>query len=291
MRNLEGETEHTLRRVPRQRRGHERVARILDAAARVFAEVGYEAATTHQIAERAGTAVGSLYQYFPDKRAIFAALEERHQQQVEAFHTRLESPEIAQLPLEQMIARMVQMSVRFFEDPAPRVMFLLYYSSPQLFERFDEDFIRQLVQRAGALLRARNPALEAKKVDVVAETFIQSFNHLLLVALRNPPERGAQLVQELQNLLIAYLRPYDQMPAADEPAASGLSERQRLALRWAAQQGELTIQRFEALCPGCSRRSLQRDLSHLVRSGWLQVSGQTNQRTYRPSIRQTRDNL
>jgi AcrR family transcriptional regulator len=41
----------------------------LDAAAAVFDEVGYEAATTHLIAAKAGTAISSLYQFFPDKRS------------------------------------------------------------------------------------------------------------------------------------------------------------------------------------------------------------------------------
>jgi AcrR family transcriptional regulator len=58
---------NSLRRQPKQQRGQQRVAKILTAAAEVFAEVGYAAATTQQIADRANTAVGSIYQFFPDK--------------------------------------------------------------------------------------------------------------------------------------------------------------------------------------------------------------------------------
>ena len=68
----------SLRRQPQQKRSQKRVEKILDAAAIVFDEVGFEAATSHTIAERANTAVGSLYQFFPDKLAIFNALELRH---------------------------------------------------------------------------------------------------------------------------------------------------------------------------------------------------------------------
>jgi len=39
---------------------------------------GVDAVTTNRIAEVAGVSIGSVYQYFPDKRAIFAALRERH---------------------------------------------------------------------------------------------------------------------------------------------------------------------------------------------------------------------
>ena len=44
----------------------------------MFAEVGYAAATTNAIAARAGISPGSLYQYFPNKEAIAAALEVRY---------------------------------------------------------------------------------------------------------------------------------------------------------------------------------------------------------------------
>ena len=63
-----------LRRQPQQQRSKDRVEAILLAAAEVFDEIGVEAATTHLIAARAGTAIGSLYQFFPDKAAIFHAM-------------------------------------------------------------------------------------------------------------------------------------------------------------------------------------------------------------------------
>ncbi|HEY1722578.1 MAG TPA: TetR/AcrR family transcriptional regulator [Magnetospirillaceae bacterium] len=59
---------------PRRKRGRERVAALLDAAAQVFAEKGYDAATMAEIAARAGAAIGSLYQFFPNKELIAGAL-------------------------------------------------------------------------------------------------------------------------------------------------------------------------------------------------------------------------
>jgi AcrR family transcriptional regulator len=53
----------SMRRLPKQKRTQQRVERILEAAAEVFACVGYEAATTQAIAARAGTAIGSLLEY------------------------------------------------------------------------------------------------------------------------------------------------------------------------------------------------------------------------------------
>ena len=58
------------RRVPQQARSRERYNLILDSAARLFAEVGYEAATTNAIADVAGVSIGSLYQYFFSAREL-----------------------------------------------------------------------------------------------------------------------------------------------------------------------------------------------------------------------------
>ena len=75
-----------LRRTPVQVRSVAKVARMLDACAEIVDDVGYEALTTTLIAERADVAIGSVYQFFPDKRAVVAALTMRN---VEAYVRRL----------------------------------------------------------------------------------------------------------------------------------------------------------------------------------------------------------
>ena len=67
-----------LRRKPVQQRSAKRVEQMLDASAELIDEVGYDALTTTLIAKRAGVAVGSLYQFFPDKRAVVRALTQRN---------------------------------------------------------------------------------------------------------------------------------------------------------------------------------------------------------------------
>lgn len=67
-----------LRRAPTQRRGRERVERLLGAAATLIEEQGSEALRMSEVAERAAVSIGSLYQYFPDKSAIVATLAERY---------------------------------------------------------------------------------------------------------------------------------------------------------------------------------------------------------------------
>jgi AcrR family transcriptional regulator len=75
-----------LRRVPVQGRSLARVNRMLDACAALLDEVGYEGLTTTLVADRAGVAIGSLYQFFPDKRAIVQALAMRN---LEAYVARV----------------------------------------------------------------------------------------------------------------------------------------------------------------------------------------------------------
>src|SRR3954467_1636715 len=75
-----------LRRVPVQGRSVERVRRMLDACAELIDEVGYEGLTTTLLAERAGVAIGSVYQFFPDKRGGVQALTLRN---VETYLARL----------------------------------------------------------------------------------------------------------------------------------------------------------------------------------------------------------
>jgi AcrR family transcriptional regulator len=66
------------RRAPKQQRSRQTVEAVLEAVQRVLKRHGAEAVTTNRIAEAAGVSIGSLYQYFPDKQAIFTALHDRH---------------------------------------------------------------------------------------------------------------------------------------------------------------------------------------------------------------------
>ncbi|HUD51618.1 helix-turn-helix domain-containing protein [Parvibaculum sp.] len=62
---------------PKQARSKASFDAVIEAAARLLAESGYEALTTNRIAERAGVSIGTLYEFFPDKETIVAVLAER----------------------------------------------------------------------------------------------------------------------------------------------------------------------------------------------------------------------
>lgn len=61
-------------RAPKRQRGHDRVAVLLEAAAKVFFQKGYDAATMTEIAAEANSSIGSLYQFFPTKPLLAEAL-------------------------------------------------------------------------------------------------------------------------------------------------------------------------------------------------------------------------
>lgn len=70
------------RKKPQQRRSLVTIDTIFEATIQVLLANGLDGITTIQIAERAGVSVGSLYQYFPNKRALLAAVVKRHVSQV-----------------------------------------------------------------------------------------------------------------------------------------------------------------------------------------------------------------
>ncbi|WBU38956.1 TetR/AcrR family transcriptional regulator [Homoserinibacter sp. YIM 151385] len=67
-----------IRNEPVQARSTARLAALLDAAAEVVDEIGYERLTTAMVADRAGASIGTVYRYFPDRIAVLHALAARH---------------------------------------------------------------------------------------------------------------------------------------------------------------------------------------------------------------------
>ena len=75
---MSAEVPEAPRKRPTQRRARATVDAILLAAAHILKTEGGEHASTNRIAELAGVSIGSLYQYFPNKESVIAALRERH---------------------------------------------------------------------------------------------------------------------------------------------------------------------------------------------------------------------
>jgi AcrR family transcriptional regulator len=65
---------------PIQQRSAARLTALLDAAAEVVDEVGFDRITTAMVAERAGASIGTVYRYYPDRVAVLNALRDRADQ-------------------------------------------------------------------------------------------------------------------------------------------------------------------------------------------------------------------
>lgn len=73
---------YLMRKTPTQARSKATINAILIAATRVLLDIGYDKSSTNKIAEVAGISIGSLYEYFPGKEAIFAEIRRREDQRL-----------------------------------------------------------------------------------------------------------------------------------------------------------------------------------------------------------------
>src|SRR5579862_2660732 len=97
----------TPRKKPRQERSLATVDAILDATARVLCTTGYDRASTNRVAMAAGVSVGSLYQYFPSKEALVAALVDRHVEQMTSL-VKAKLAEVATGPIDAAVRTIIQ---------------------------------------------------------------------------------------------------------------------------------------------------------------------------------------
>lgn len=217
------EVSDAFRRRPRQSRGQKRVELLLDAAAAVIAEQGLQAATAEAIALRANTAKGSLYQFFPNRDAVLAALALRYADEMRAIHERTVPVDPHELSLERLIDRIVKPLAEFHDrHPAFRRVFANVEgpgddtrSAPsrlriQLFDSF--------VDRLDVLFSARNPKLttrDRRRIALVAASLGQS---LLARRQRALPADKKPLLDDLRRVLFAYLQPV--LEPAPSPAPS-----------------------------------------------------------------------
>ena len=82
---MSSRSSNSIRRAPQQDRSARRVEAFLAVAEKLFAERGYEAATLTQVAEQAGSSIGALYSYFPDKKALALALLDLHATRIQDY--------------------------------------------------------------------------------------------------------------------------------------------------------------------------------------------------------------
>ena len=195
------------RRVPRQARSRERVERILDAAAHVFAEAGVEAATTEAIAARAGTSIGSVYQFFPNKDALFGAISARYFTRVSALFEALMA-RADELHWQDLLDEAIDAFAAFDrEDLDFRAVWRNWHRSGEFVET-GQALNREFARRAGLVLAAKSKRkVSPRQRDLVATVTVEAISALLFLAAREP-SRAKAVIAETKAMLRLYLGAY-----------------------------------------------------------------------------------
>jgi len=199
------------RPVRRQARGERRIAEILDAALALFAEVGYEAASTNRIAARAGISPGSLYQFFANKEAIAEALSSRLAVEMAAAHAAaFDDVAVADMSLDDLLDRILDPLIAFsVANPGAKTL-LTGPDAPAQVAVATRPLQDALLGRVAAVIGARAPGLpvaERERTALVAVQIVRAMTGAITAAAG--AERAA-LVGELKRALKGYLAPLEE---------------------------------------------------------------------------------
>jgi AcrR family transcriptional regulator len=196
------------RKTPVQSRSRERVERILDAAAHVFADVGYEAATTDAIAERAQASIGSLYQFFPNKQALFDAVASRHLERASALFDALLAAVDGGASWESVLERAIDgFAALERADPNLRAVWRNWHVAGGFLAAGDA-LNREFAKRTEAVLARHAEKLPKAKRELVATMVVEVISSMLFVVARRRGPTADAVLGETKVMLRRYLEPY-----------------------------------------------------------------------------------
>ena len=193
-----------------QERSRLTVNAILDATARVLMKEGYDRASTNKIAAVAGVSIGSLYQYFPSKEALVAAVIDRHKKEViEVVRGAL--AEAATEPIVEAVRRLVAAAIRAHRID-PKLHRVLAEQIPRMGKLENvEAFNRENYVLVRAYLEARSDELRTVDLGLAAfvcVTAIEALSHTAVLHRSDmlSDEAVGTLVDEVTRLVVRYLR-------------------------------------------------------------------------------------
>lgn len=197
------------RKFASQRRSRATVDALLDATARILIREGFDKASTNRIAAVAGVSVGSLYQYFPGKESLVAAVIDRHNRQVmQAVQGEL--AKAMNLPLDRAVRTLVAVAVeahridpklhRALAEQIPRVGRL---EKVETFNRQNYALFASFLERHRAEIRPDDLRLAA----FVCVTSIEALTHNAVLHQKIVSvEETEALVSEATRLIVRYLK-------------------------------------------------------------------------------------
>jgi len=193
-----------------QARSRATVDALLEATARILVREGFEKTSTNRIAEVAGVSVGSLYQYFPSKEALVAAVIERHNEEIMGI-VRAALGEVADLPIDKAVRKLVTVAIEAHRVN-PKLHRVLAEQIPRTGQLAEvEAFNREVHTLVRSYLESRRK--EMRKVDLDVATFIcvsaieaVAHNTVLHGAEMLSEKMVKVLVDETTRLVVGYLR-------------------------------------------------------------------------------------
>jgi AcrR family transcriptional regulator len=191
-----------------QERSRATVDALVEATARILVREGFDKASTNRIAEAAGVSIGSLYQYYPSKEALVAAVIERHNRDLMQI-VRGALAEIASLPLEPAVRRIVAAAVDAHRLD-PRLHRVLAEQIPRTGRLATiEAFNREYFTMFKGYLEQHKAKLRAVDLDLAAfvcVTSIEALTHTAVLHHLLSDDKVATLVDEATRLVMRYLR-------------------------------------------------------------------------------------
>jgi AcrR family transcriptional regulator len=168
----------------RQARARATYEKILGAALELYAERGYHATQTPDIAARAGLSVGGLYRYFRDKHQIFVevmhhGLEHNRRQQdamIAAFEEAWRAGEVDLPEAAERIVDWTWDAVRGAPPDLLRTYMAMGYQDEtfsalrEQYDRYERQAMARLLEKLWPAGRRSSPLAAAKVIDIVVET-------------------------------------------------------------------------------------------------------------------------
>lgn len=198
----------TPRKEPAQERSRVTYDAIVAATARVLVKDGYDALTTNRVAREAGVSVGSLYQYFPGKEALVAAVMEQHAARMQAHIEERLLHVGASGPLEaatEMIRAMLEA-----QRKEPRLHRALAEQVPRIgaLRRLHELYGRY-ERLIAAWMEANRDHIEVKDVEIAAFVLVAAVEGLVNRVLLDRPElvSTGKIEEHILRLALAYVAP------------------------------------------------------------------------------------
>jgi AcrR family transcriptional regulator len=191
---------NSIRVAPQQERSSRRLTSFLDAAAELFAEVGYEATTMTAIAQRSGSSIGALYNYFPDKPAVALTLLGQYAQEMEEqWRPLIEQAE--KLTHREFASFFIERITKIVQG---RPAYLRLLAAPIRLRR-DPAARRVLRANIANAFRAKNPSLSDERAMLAANVTLQIVRGLVTLYGEAGEEGKNLVVAEFKKALTLYL--------------------------------------------------------------------------------------